>query len=102
MNGKIKLPVETWYHLAYVYKGTTVSIYANGTLSQSQSYFLTSSTVNVVREPNYIGMGEGLNRVYVHISNTVLDEIKLFNKALTPEQILLDMNAVNGIAPGIC
>jgi hypothetical protein len=73
-------------------------IYVNGTLSVSQS--LETSTMNTVRNENFIGMGR--YGEYSHFSNILLDEIKLFNKELTPKQVLLDMNASDGIAAGIC
>jgi hypothetical protein len=56
--------------------------------------------MNTIREPNFIGMGEGATET--RISNIVLDEIRLYNKALTPEQVGLDMNTSDGIASGIC
>jgi hypothetical protein len=99
--GSIKVPVETWYHLAYVYKATTVLIYVNGTFSGSKSGFYASSSVNAVREPNFIGMGFNTEGI-LWVPNIVLDEIKLFNKALTQEQIIRDMNARDEIASGIC
>jgi hypothetical protein len=101
INQGIKVPVDSWYHLAYVYEETTVEIYVNGTLSRKNSDFVASSAIKTFRESNFIGMGEFSNKQY-YVSNIVLDEIKLFNKALTREQVLLDMNAVNGIASGIC
>jgi hypothetical protein len=75
-------------------------MYVNGTLYGSSGNVFASSTLDAVREPNFIGMGESAteNRV----SNALLDEIRLYNKALTPEQVVLDMNAVNEIASGIC
>jgi hypothetical protein len=90
---------DAWYHIAAVYENTTLSIYQNGTLSRRGSGLIASSTLNTVRERNFIGMGEISNET-VYVSNTVLDEIKLYNKALTPEQVQLDMN-VNEKA-GIC
>jgi hypothetical protein len=94
------VPVETWYHLAYVYEGMKISNYVNGTLTAYIFSDFASSTTNSFREPNFIGMGETEKSIYV--SNTVIDDIKLFNKALTQQQIMLDMNASHGIASGIC
>jgi hypothetical protein len=36
------------------------------------------------------------------VAKVVLDEIKIFNKALSKEQLLLDMSIDHGIASGIC
>jgi hypothetical protein len=93
------VPVETWYHLAYVYDDKIMRIYVNGTISAARIF--ASFTINTFREPNFIGMGEFSDTIFL-VSNIVLDEIKIFNKALSPEQIMLDMNAGNGIASGIC
>jgi hypothetical protein len=76
--GSVKMPVDTWYHLAYVFKDTNVSSYMNGTLSDSKFDTVASSTVNAVREPNFIGMGYNTDGV-LWVSNIVLDEIKIFN-----------------------
>jgi hypothetical protein len=95
---------NTWYHLAAVYKDTTVSIYVNGTLSGSRNDAPASHTCNIERESNFFGMADNTSssRAEPLILNSLLDEIKLFNKALTLEEIMLDMNAKDGIAPGIC
>jgi hypothetical protein len=100
-TGKIKVPVQTWYHLAAVFKKEFVSIYVDGKVSANTTGQNLFYTMNTVSDNNFIGMGTSLNGSQF-ISNIVLDEIKLFNKALTPEQVLLDVNASDGIASGIC
>jgi hypothetical protein len=109
-SGLIKSPLETWHHLAVVYNSTTVSIHVNGALSSHTINMFASSTMNTIRERNFIGMGE--SSIFMgessrfssgyYFSNIVIDEIKLFNKALTLDQIILDMAASNGVASGIC
>jgi hypothetical protein len=100
VTSSFKVPVDTWYHLAVVLKNTTVSIYVNGTLSVSRSGQIAFSTVNTVRHENFIGMTEGV--AYSSISNIILDEVKLYDKALNEYQIVLDMNAEDRIVAGIC
>jgi hypothetical protein len=95
VSGKIIAPNETWYHLAAVYQHTTASIYVNGTLSGSRSNMSPSSAVSPVSQPKYIG---GNN----FLSSIMLDEIKLYNKALTRDQLILDMNVGEDMASGIC
>jgi hypothetical protein len=41
--------VDTWYHLAYVYSGTSASIYVNGTLSATSVNVPDSSKANMTR-----------------------------------------------------
>jgi hypothetical protein len=75
-------------------------IYVNGSLSGSYTAIYTnSSTMNTIRTMNYFGVKiDGSTQVY----NGLLDEIKLYNVALTQSQIQLDMNTVGFPATGIC
>jgi hypothetical protein len=101
----IKIPGSdinnTWYHLAVVFENTNLSIYANGTLLRKRSGTIASSAINVIREPNFIGMAEFSDKSF-YVSNTVLDEIKLYNKAFTSEQVQLDMNSIGIPSSDIC
>ena len=75
------LAVNTWYHVAAVYDGSTMRLYLNGvqvgsvaktgTLAQNASV-----AVNIGRNP------EGLN----HFSGT-LDEVRIYNQSLTATEI---------------
>ena len=73
--------LNTWYHLAYVLRGTTGSIYINGV-------FITSGTLQtplkVTRTNNYIGNSNYGNAYAVY------DEVKLFQGALPSACILND------------
>jgi hypothetical protein len=37
-----------------------------------------------------------------YVGNYMLDEVRLYNKALSQAQVQLDMAAASGIASGIC
>jgi hypothetical protein len=87
---------NTWYHLAFVYSGTNAYIYLNGTLSASSSAFVSSSTINANRITNMFGSYNG------YAGSVTLDEIKLYNKALSQTQVQLDMNTVGLVSSGIC
>jgi hypothetical protein len=95
ITGNNTKPLNEWYHLAYVFNGTTVSIYANGSLSGSVSDlrhpFKTSGDIN------FIGMSYKKNIAFVY-----LDEIKVFKNAFNQSQIEIDMSQRNGIAHGLC
>jgi hypothetical protein len=95
--GSTNVPASTWYHLAYVYSGKSGSIYVNGRSPSSSSYFPHSSAVNATRAKNYFGLNPSGEHAYVQ-----LDEIRLYNKALTETQIKLDMKGAGVAAVGIC
>jgi hypothetical protein len=70
----------------------------NGALSGSNSNVFDSSTINTTRLYNYFGRSHHNGYVaFVH-----LDEIKIYNKALTLDQVKLDMNTVGIPTSGIC
>ena len=78
----------TWYHLATVHNGTSLDIYING--------IKQGATVTVVAPSTQIGnnfkIGEYFSPVG-YLWNGYLDEIGLFNVALTQEQIESIYNA---------
>jgi hypothetical protein len=79
------LAVNTWTHLAATYDGTTVRLYVNGTLAGSapRSGPLASST-----HPLEIG-GDSL---YGQYFTGLIDDVRVYNVALTATQIQSDMN----------
>jgi hypothetical protein len=93
-TGDIFTAVNKWYHIAFVYSGTTGTIYVNGTMSDTRTGFTSSSLINASRLYNYFGGSYSNN----YIGDVQLDEIKLYNKGLTQAQVQLDMNTV-GISP---
>jgi hypothetical protein len=84
-----------------VFENTDLRIYVNGTLSSSGTIItfsvINSSSVNTTRNFNYLGMAK-----YGDVGNSTLDEVRLYNKALSQAQVQLDMATASGIAPGIC
>jgi hypothetical protein len=99
-QGTIQTSTGTWNHLAYVYEKTDLRIYVNGTLStRGSSGSINSSSVNTSRNYNYLGMA---TLGYMNVGNSMLDEVRLYNKALSQTQVQLDMARESYIAPGIC
>ena len=80
------LAVNTWMHLAATYDGTTTRLYVNGTQvsSQAQTGAMAAST-----NPLQIG-GDSL---YGQFFQGTIDEVRIYNVALTAAQIQADMNA---------
>ena len=85
LNGAGVLPVNTWTHLAATYDGTTMRLYVNGVqvASQAQTGAMAAST-----NPLQIG-GDSL---YGQFFQGTIDEVRIYNVALTAAQIQTDMN----------
>ena len=71
----------TWYHIAAVYNGTTLSIYSNGALIYTSS----DDIFTIVNDntPLYIGSRGGDNYWF----NGTIDEVKIWNRALSAQEI---------------
>lgn len=89
VNPPDPLTANTWYHLAVVYDGVNLKMYLNGVLSIS----LASGGPNIVqRSQCFIG------RSNYHVSSgdsdasACFDDIMLFNRALSSDEILNLMN----------
>jgi chitodextrinase len=89
LYGTTALAVNTWTHLAATYDGTTTRLYVNGTQvsSQAQTGAMAAST-----NPLQIG-GDSL---YGQFFQGTIDEVRIYNVALTASQIQADMNAPIG------
>lgn len=84
LNGSA-LTVGTWVHLALTYDGTTAILYKDGA-------FVTSVTSS-----GNIGQGDALCLAGgmfdgSYDSDVVLDDVRVYNSALTPGQIVTGMN----------
>ncbi|QEH32282.1 Chitodextrinase precursor [Aquisphaera giovannonii] len=89
-----KLTLNSWTHLAATYDGATMKMYVNGTLMKSQAQ---SGSVVEVNAPLKIG-GDWSGEMFAGI----IDEVRIYNVALTQSQIQGDMNApVDSIPPTV-
>ncbi len=80
------LALNTWTHLAATYDGTTLRLYVNGALAGSRavaSPLVTSTGV----------LRLGGNSVWGESFAGRIDEVRLYNRALTVAEIQADMNA---------
>jgi hypothetical protein len=86
LYGGSGLPLNTWSHLAVTYNGSVLKLYVNGTLvnSQSVSGQMPVST-NVLRI--------GGDSVWGEYFNGLIDEVRVYNRALSAAQIAADMKA---------
>jgi hypothetical protein len=84
------LTLNTWEHLAFVYSYPSAFIFINGA-STVTSYTIQPSKIatNISKNVNYVGKGTyGFDRN----ADADFDEIKIFNRALTRNEILFEMN----------
>jgi hypothetical protein len=68
LYGDIAVPRYEWYHLAFVYNHTKVTIYVNGSFSGDRPRFPSTSSWNANRSFNYFGGVEEVYYPYVYSS----------------------------------
>lgn len=78
------VPLNTWTHLAATYDGTTLRLYVNGVLAGSKA--ISGSLLNT---PNPLTIGG--NAVWSEFFQGQIDEVRLYNRALTATEIQNDM-----------
>jgi hypothetical protein len=73
------ISIKLWYHLAFVYNGTSTTIYVNGTVPATVTGgVVSSSLINTTSFYNFFGKDQ-----YGRFCDAQLDEICLYNKGLT-------------------
>jgi uncharacterized protein YjdB len=92
LYGTTRLVLNTWTHLATTYDGATLRLYVNGV--QVRSMNLTG-TMAAATGPLRIGG----NAVWGEYLNGLIDELRIYNRALTAAQIQADMTAPIVTAP---
>ena len=87
--GPSALPLNTWTHVAVTYDGATIRLYVNAVQVSS-----VAATGAVIATANPLSIGG--NSVWGEWFAGRLDEIRIYNRALTPAQIQADMNTPLG------
>jgi hypothetical protein len=85
-SGGGALPLNTWSHLAGTHDGSTIRLYLNGVLVASRA---AGGTITNSNSPLRIGGNSIWNNEWF---NGVIDEVRVYNTALSAEQIQADMN----------
>lgn len=86
LNGAPALPLDTWSHLAATYDGTTLRLYVNG--NQVATMAVTGA---MIADSGLLRLG---GKDYTgHYFSGLIDEVRIYNKALTQAQIQADMSA---------
>jgi chitodextrinase len=92
LYGTAALTANTWTHLAATYDGATMRLYVNGLQVASRA---RTATIATSTNPLQIG-GDSL---YGQFFQGTIDEVRVYNAALTPAQIQADMNTPLAGAP---
>jgi hypothetical protein len=82
------LILNQWQHLAATFKGSTMNIYINGTLTASKN-FSTLMPQSLSRSNCYVGRS---NWVADGFSSSILDDLRFYNKSLSQNDIVELMN----------
>ncbi len=86
VRGTSQLPLNTWTHVASTYDGTTLRFFVNGTQVAFASAAGAMATSN---DPLRIGG----NSMWGEYFKGSIDEVRLYNRALSGSEITADMNA---------
>ena len=85
VSGAAANPVNAWTHLAMTYDGATLRLYVNGVLTASQA---RTGAIETNTSPVRIGG----NSPYGEFFQGLIDEVRVYNRALSQTEIQADMN----------
>ena len=84
-RGTVPLPLETWTHLAATYDGTRLRLYTNGVLTSNLPVAgVPVTSTGVLRI--------GGNAIWGEHFAGIIDEVRIYYRALTAAEISADMN----------
>jgi hypothetical protein len=84
LSGPTTLPLNTWTHLAATYDGSTLRLYINGAQVSSQPHRGSLMTSNGA-------LRIGGDAVWGEYFRGMIDEVRIYNRALTPTEIVNDL-----------
>ena len=90
--GTANLAANTWTHVAVTYDGTTLRFFVNGTQVSSNARSGTIATSSGA-------LSIGGDALYGQYFSGRIDDVRIYNRALTPTQIQTDMATPIGGAP---
>jgi len=91
-RGTSAVPLNTWTHLAATYDGTTLQLYVGGTLVGTRAI-----AGPMVTSTGALRMGG--NSIWGEFFQGSVDEIRIYNRALSVTEIQTDMNTPVGGSP---
>jgi len=84
-RGQVQLPLNTWTHLAFAYDGATLTLYENGgpvgTVAAKRGIDLSNGSLQI-----------GGNSVKGEYFAGLIDDVRVYGRALSATQIQTDMN----------
>ncbi len=90
------LILDTWYHVAGTYDGTTISLYLNGVLVDTTAY----SSGGSFGQTDGVKVGTlDITSQFLYFNGSV-DELAVWSEALTADEIALLASAVEGTSSG--
>ena len=84
VSGPTASPVNAWTHVALTYDGTILQLYVNGVQAASQA---RTGSIQASSNPLRIGG----NSPYGEYFQGLIDEVRIYNRALTQAEIQTDM-----------
>ena len=87
--GTSALPANTWTHLAETFDGTTLRLYVNGTQVSSMA-----KAGSIVTSTNALQIGG--DSLYGQYFAGLIDDVRVYNNALSQSQIATDMTTPVG------
>lgn len=88
MTGTNTIREDEWLHFTLIRENTTIKLYVNGILTAQSTSFGEHTPSDIENSLNYIGKSQFAADPYFH---GYIDEFKVFNKALTEKDILINM-----------
>ena len=82
------MSTNTWYHIVALYDGKSMKIYKNGLALPGS----TSFSGNISRNSNNVTIGQRVGNSYRW--NGFIDEVKIYNRALSAAEVLADYKGV--------
>jgi len=82
--GPSALPLNTWTHVAQTFDGSTVTLFVNGVVVNAT---LVTGSIQDTSNPLEIGS----DHIYGQYFQGLIDDVRIYNIALTPAQIQTDM-----------
>ena len=84
LRGPAALPLDTWVHVAATYDAANLRLYVNGTLAASEA-----ATGSISTSTGALRIGG--NNLWPEFFQGRIDEVRIYNRALTQSQIQSDM-----------
>jgi hypothetical protein len=92
LSGTVANPVNVWTHIALTHDGTMLRLYVNGVLAASKA---RTGAIQTNSNPLWIGG----NSPYGEYFQGIIDEVRVYNRALSQAEIQTDMNTAVGSGP---